>query len=155
MTIDELRRRARSSEPSQAVSDVAFLLNDSIDAPVAVGPDAQVRIHVCVTCTDRRSGPGHRAGQRLYANLVAENRDPAVEIVPIECLAVCRPNCALSFAAEGKWTYIHAVPSDADVADILEGARIYAAASKGLIPWRERPNVLKGIVARAPPMPRR
>lgn len=124
-------------------------------ATAAGRPEASVRIYVCTTCSDRRGGPGHRAGRRLFAELAAKNRDPEVEVVSIECLSVCRPNCALSFAAEGKWTYVYAVPSDADVATILEGARLYAEAPAGLIPWRERPDILKGIVARVPPVPGR
>ena len=43
---------------------------------------------------------------------------------------------------------------DAEVSadTIIEGLRLYAATSDGLVPWRERPEAFrKGVVARIPP----
>jgi predicted metal-binding protein len=35
---------------------------------------------------------------------------------------------------------------------LIEGAKLYAAAPDGLMPWRGRPDALKrGLVARTPP----
>lgn len=141
------------------MSDVTLPPKASMDSSEAASiaasrDDAPVRIHVCMTCTDRRSGPGQRAGRRLFYELIAKNRDPGVEVLPIECLCICRPNCALSFAAEGKWTYVFAVPSDTNVASILEGARLYAEAPAGVVRGGKRPDILKsGVVARVPPIP--
>ncbi len=135
----------------------------STDIPSEVASDeaaaaAAVRVYVCTTCRDRVGNPGARPGARLYDALCAKaaNKaaDPRVTIVPVECLSVCKMSVAISFAAEGKWTYVYGVSSDADAATILEGARLYAEASEGLIAWGQRPDILKkGVIARIPPRP--
>ena len=115
-----------------------------------------MQIYVCTTCSDKRAGPGDRAGARLCADLAAATRDPGVEVVPTECLSVCRRACTFGYAAEGKWTYIFVTTSDVDPATILEGARLYAETPTGVIPWGLRPSILKtGVVARVPPRPGR
>lgn len=81
-----------------------------------------MQVYVCTTCTDRRAGPGGRAGARLYADLAGKTHDPRVQVVPVACLNVCQPNCALSFLGEGKWTYVFAISAETDLATILEGA---------------------------------
>ena len=135
------------------MSDAALASN----IPTAVSDEAAaVRLYVCTTCRDRVGNPGARPGARLYQALSAEAADPRVTIVPVECLSVCKMNIAISFAADGKWTYVYGVASDADAATILEGARLYAEAPDGLIPWGQRPDILKkGVVARIPPAERR
>ncbi len=36
---------------------------------------------------------------------------------------------------------------------LIEGARLFAHASDGLMPWRGRPEILKrGLIARVPPI---
>lgn len=95
------------------------------------------------------------AGTRLYNNLVAVPRDAAIELVPVECLSVCKRTCAVGFAAPGKWTYVYGdLPADAAAETIIEGARLYAEAPDGIIPWKQRPDALKkGAIARVPPLP--
>lgn len=113
------------------------------------------RVYVCVTCRDAGDAPDAlRAGARLFEGLVA-SRDDALDIVPVECLSVCKRPCSVSFAAPGKWTYVYGdLPPEAAVPLIREAARLYAAAPDGLIPWKLRPDAIKkGVVARIPPFP--
>ena len=119
-------------------------------------PAARVRIQVCLTC--RAQGEPlepreARSGARLYAAL-SERRDDDVEVVGVECFSVCKRPCTLSFSAPGAWTYVYGdFPADADPAEIVAAARLYAASPQGLIPWRERSDALKkGVVARLPPL---
>lgn len=116
-------------------------------------------IYVCVTCR----GAGQplepkeaRAGFRLHAELAALDSaaDPAFNLVTVECLSVCKRPCTVSFAAPGKWTYIYGdLPADSSAETIMAGAKLYAAAPDGLIPWKQRPDALKkGVVARIPPL---
>jgi predicted metal-binding protein len=119
---------------------------------------APMRLYVCTTCRDAEDGggdPSVRAGARLYAALLAEPSDPAITIIPVECLSVCTRTCAVSFTAPGKWTYVYGdVPAATGAPVILEGARLYARAEEGLIPWKQRPAALKkGVIARVPPQP--
>ncbi len=113
------------------------------------------RIYVCTTCrAEGEAGePGaERAGARLFRAL-ADAADPAVDLVPVECLSVCRRPCTVGFAAPGKWTYVYGdLPPDSSAAVILDAARLYAAAPDGLIPWKLRSDpIKKGVVARLPP----
>eukprot|EP01037_Dinobryon_pediforme_P009488 gene9488-9568_t len=92
-----------------------------------------------------------RAGARLFAELNLQNADQ-FEIIPVECLSVCKRPCTVSFAAHGKWTYIYGdLPADTSAGTILTGAALYTQAADGLIPWKQRPDALKkGVVARIP-----
>jgi predicted metal-binding protein len=113
-------------------------------------------LYVCTTCRDADHVVGQGApcaGARLLAALVAAPIDPAIRIVPVECLSVCKRTCSVSFAAPGKWTYVYGdLPAETAAPVILDGARLYAQAPDGLIPWKQRPDALKkGVVARVPP----
>lgn len=115
-------------------------------------------ILVCATC--RAEGEpalplAERAGGRLLAALRdAAAPDPSVEIVPVECLSVCRRPCTVGLAASGKWTYVYGdLPVEGGAALILETARLYAETPDGLIPWKLRVDAIrKGVVARFPPL---
>ena len=55
---------------------------------------------------------------------------------------------------DDAWTYIlGGLEADTDAGALVEGARLLARASDGLMPWRGRPEVLKrGLIARVPPI---
>ena len=115
-------------------------------------------IYVCVTCR----GEGEpalplegRAGRRLFGALESETAgDSALNLVPVECLSVCKRPCTVSFAAPGKWTYVYGDLPETAAPIVVAAARLYAAAVDGLIPWKQRPDpIKKGVVARVPPSP--
>ncbi len=123
---------------------------------------APMTLFVCVTCRDADHSPdAPSAGARLFEAIRTEANkteaagagDGIVTIVPVECLSVCKRVCAVGFAAPGKWTYVYGgLPSDTAAPTVLAGARLYAQAPDGLIPWKQRPDALKkGVVARVPP----
>ena len=120
---------------------------------------AVTHIYVCTTCKladEAGFAVSKRAGARLHRALsaLASEREAPVEIVPVECLSVCKRACTISFAAPGKWTYVYGdLPADTGADVILDGAALYGATSDGLIPWKQRPEALKrGVVWRVPPM---
>ena len=93
---------------------------------------AEVRIHVCVTCRAEgdRLEPRDRAGRAPLrrAERARARRRPAGRS-RVECFSVCKRPCTVGFSAPGKWTYVYGdFPADADPADILAAARLYAAA---------------------------
>ncbi len=115
-------------------------------------------LYVCTTCRDADHVQGQTnlcAGARLFAALAAAPADPAITLVPVECLSVCKRACSVSFAASGKWTYVYGdLPAETAADTVLRGARLYAEAPDGLIPWKQRPDALKkGAVARVPAFP--
>lgn len=118
-------------------------------------PPAATTVYVCVTCRAEGDVAEARPGRRLHDALLAEvGGDPAVAVVAVECLSVCRRPCTVSFAAPGKWTYVYGdLPADGAVPIVMEAARLYGAAPDGLIPWKLRSDpIKKGVVARVPPL---
>jgi predicted metal-binding protein len=117
-------------------------------------------ILVCVTCRvagDPLEALAERPGARLYRALMnlAVRRSAEVDVVPVECLSVCKRPCTIGFSAPGKWTYIYGdfAPSERAAENILDAVALYAATPDGLIPWKQRPDALKkGVVARLPPL---
>ncbi|WP_210208216.1 DUF1636 domain-containing protein, partial [Rhodoplanes roseus] len=78
-----------------------------------------------------------------------------LDIVPAECLSNCNRACTVAFAGPGRWSYVHGGLGPDSLDDVLTGATRYAATSDGLVPWRERPDILrKGVIARIPPLAR-
>ena len=122
---------------------------------------AVTHIYVCTTCKladEAGLAAPERAGARLHRALsaLASEREAPVDIIPVECLSVCKRACTISFAAPGKWTYVYGdLPADTGADVILDGAALYTATSDGLIPWKQRPEALKrGVISRVPPLAR-
>ena len=116
---------------------------------------APMILYVCTTCRDADHVVGQAtpcAGARLYAAIEAAPCDPLVRVVPVECLSACKRPCTVSFVAPGKWTYVFGdLPADSAAEIVRLGARLYAEATDGLIPWKLRPDALKkGALARVP-----
>ena len=121
--------------------------------------DRPTSIHVCITCRNggEPQDAGERPGARLYRALrqAAARRDAPVELIPVECLSVCKRPCTIGFSGAGKWTYVYGdfAPDERAAEGILDAAALYAATPDGLIPWRQRPDALKkGVIARIPPL---
>lgn len=129
-------------------------------------------LHICITCRIRpqdqpadtlplsvESGPVAVVpvdGQRLFDACVAATDQPfPLGIEPVRCLSACRRGCAVAFSGPERWSYVvGGLSPDRDVAMLLETARLYAAASDGVIPWRERPAHMRtNTIARLPPVP--
>jgi predicted metal-binding protein len=136
----------------------------ALDAiPQETTSDTAVTLHVCVTCRAGEDGQRDqataRAGRRLYDALAeAQRRDdsaPRFRIAEVECLSNCNRGCSAALTGPGRWSYIYGDLSEASAEDLLIGASRYAATGDGLVPWRERPAILrKGVIARIPPLPK-
>jgi len=120
---------------------------------------AVTHIYVCTTCKladEAGFAAPDRAGARLHraVSALASEREAPVDIIPVECLSVCKRACSFSFADPGNWTYVYGdLPADTGADVSLDGAALYGATSDGLIPWKQRPEALKrGVVSRVPPM---
>lgn len=137
---------------------------------------AATTLYVCLTCkkvpgleaapdADAASGNAAEAnkpaeevlpGQRLFDALerakAANAVEGDVEIVGVYCLSNCKRSCTIALASEGRWTYVYGdMHPEESVDDILSGARLYAASSDGIVPWRERPVIFrKNVIARIP-----
>ena len=112
---------------------------------------------VCTTCrltgqsraeADADGAP--RAGARLSA-VLAEHGIPHRRQ---ECLSACERGCVVAFRGPGRWTYVQGgLCPDRHLPDLLHMIRAYAAAPDGVVPWRDRPEIIrKQTIARIPPM---
>jgi predicted metal-binding protein len=120
-----------------------------------------VTIYLCVTCR-RKTGdvegvfdlPGRILAGRLVQTIANRSGNCSIDVVPVECLAVCKRPSTLALTAEGKWTYlIGDLDPEAHVEEIVTAAERYGASVDGIVPWQERsPTFRKGVIARTPPL---
>jgi predicted metal-binding protein len=116
-----------------------------------VSETSEATLFVCITCKSGEDRPGLALFDALTERLDGE---PGLALRAVECLSVCKRPCTVALAARGKWTYVVGdLALDSHLDDIVTAARRFAAASDGLVPWRERPLPFrKGVISRTPPL---
>jgi predicted metal-binding protein len=120
-----------------------------------MGTAQVMTIYVCVTC--RGGQPLDLVpvpGEMLAAATARAAEGTGIAVRPVRCLANCNRGLSAAVRRDGAWTYVFGgLNPSADAAALIEGARLFASAADGLMPWRGRPDVLKrGLVARTPPL---
>ena len=112
-------------------------------------------IYVCITCR-RASDPedAPRPGLLLARATARAAEGTGVTVRQVRCLANCSRALSAAIRRDDAWTYVFGgLNPDWDAAALIEGARLFARASDGLMPWRGRPEILKrGLIARVPPI---
>ncbi|MDY6936415.1 MAG: DUF1636 domain-containing protein [Cyanobacteriota bacterium] len=125
----------------------------------------QHTLFVCTTCaTTWENGKRVRCGgeqflqqlQILHQNWEFKEK---FSLKSVRCMSACDRACVFSLAASGKHTYLFGdVPTQTEIVlktseAVLECAERYYADSEGLLPWVERPQLLrKKVVAHIPPV---
>ena len=116
---------------------------------------ASTTIYVCITCR-RASDPedAQRPGLALARETARAAEGTGVTVRRVRCLANCNRALSAAVRCNGAWTYIFGgLDADTDAAALVDGARLLAGASDGIMPWRGRPEALKrGLIARVPPI---
>lgn len=105
---------------------------------------------VCTTCRLADTDPAdERDGARLSAALHAEGIPHREQ----ECLSACTRSCAVVFRGRGFWNYVQgSLDPDVHLSDLITMWRAYCASENGIVPWRERPEIIrKNTIARIPP----
>jgi predicted metal-binding protein len=117
---------------------------------------------VCTTCAGvwkEGKRVGESGGEKFLCKLqeIHKNWDLQTEFIiqPTECMSACSRACAVSFVANGKYTYLFGDLSPdlstEEMSTVLECATKYYNHPDGLLPWAERPAPLKkGVLARIP-----
>jgi predicted metal-binding protein len=82
-----------------------------------------------------------------------------IEIRAVECMSACSHACVVTFASEGKYSYVFGdLPINPEnisttINAIVSCAEIYRDRPDGTLAWKERPEPLrKGMIARIPPL---
>lgn len=125
------------------------------DEDRAIEAATSMTIYVCITC--RRAGDpeeGVRPGLLLARETARAADGTGVVVRQVRCLANCSRALSAAIRREEGWTYIFGgLDERRDAEALIEGARLFARASDGLMPWRGRPEILKrGLIARVPPI---
>jgi predicted metal-binding protein len=116
---------------------------------------APIRILVCTSCRSEGQPlePRDARAGAVLALALADIAGEGFEIVPVECMSVCKRPVTVGFSAADRWTYVYGDFPPEAAPDILDHARAYAATSDGIIPWKIRPEHLKrNTVTRLPPL---
>ena len=133
-------------------------MNDSISAAStpASSEDAGARvvISVCTTCKTQDAA-AEIVGSELLAAVceVMPAGDSAIAVRAVQCLGVCKRPTTAAVSGADRYTFVFADLKPADGATALRDfALSYARSPYGLVPWRERAQVLRrGMIARIPP----
>jgi predicted metal-binding protein len=111
-------------------------------------------VYVCITC--KRPGDPDaepRPGARLAAATLHAAAGTDVEVRRLRCLANCTRGPSAAMRCNGSWTYVFGGLDESCAGALIEGARLLAGATDGILPWRGRPDALKrGLIARVPPL---
>ena len=119
---------------------------------------ARATVFVCTSCRrrlgdsdDQFDHPGPELAERVRG-LLAD--DPTIDVVTVDCLAVCKRPCTVALAGDGKWTYVVGDLNTAEhCEEVAAAARAFAASDNGIVPWRERPATFRrGVISRIPPL---
>src|SRR5215467_3496220 len=129
--------------------------SDMSDVPARqAGATSAITIYVCVTCRGGRPLDLVPVPGEVLAKATARAAEgTGIAVRPIRCLANCNRGLSAAVRRDGAWTYVFGNLDPVGGADaLIQGAKLFAAAPDGLMPWRGRPDALKrGLVARTPP----
>jgi predicted metal-binding protein len=111
-------------------------------------------VYVCVTCQHAGTTDNEPPSGAILAAAAAKAAEGSgVVIKPVRCLANCTRGLSAAMRCNGSWTYIFGGLDAACGPALVDGARLLAGTTDGIMPWRGRPQPLKrGLIARVPPI---
>ncbi len=120
--------------------------------PVPAGP---VVVSVCISCK-ASDGSGAVVGPDMFdaVNAALGDGDAAIMVRPVQCLSVCKRPATVAVTSPDGYTFLFGdLQTDSGTAALVSFVRSYQKSDYGLVPWRERAEVLrKGMLARVPPL---
>jgi predicted metal-binding protein len=117
--------------------------------------ETSITIYVCITCRAGRPLDLVPVPGAMLAEATARAAaGTGITVRRVRCLANCNRGLSAAMRRDGAWTYVFGhLDAATGAAALIEGARLFAHAPDGLMPWRGRPDALKrGLVARTPPL---
>ena len=117
-------------------------------------PDGPVFVSVCITC--KSADGGEVVGPDMFAAVQAAlgGDDANVMVRPVQCLSVCKRPATVAVTSPDGYTFLFGdLQTESGTAALKSFVKSYQKSDYGLVPWRERAEVLrKGMVARVPPL---
>jgi predicted metal-binding protein len=147
------RKTIRMAHPASFLRS-RTVADSPADAERNAEKTATAVVYVCITCRqadepEREPRPGLLLADATERAAIGTE----VEVRRLRCLANCTRGPSAAMRGNGSWTYLFGGldPSCADA--LVAGARLLAADPTGILPWRGRPEPLKGrLIARVPPL---
>ncbi len=116
-------------------------------------PSSEPTLYICITCRRAGEADGPRPGELLADATLTAAQGSGVAVTRVKCLANCNRGASAAMRASGSWTYIFGGLDESCAGALITGTRMLADAPDGILPWRGRPELLKGrLVARVPPL---
>ena len=98
-----------------------------------------------------RNGGG--LGEFLAQDTARAAAGENIRVRQVECLGNCKRRLSAALLRDGCWSYVFGDLTPESGPDLITGAKLFATATDGILPWRGRPDSLKrGLVARIPPL---
>jgi predicted metal-binding protein len=123
------------------------------DRPAPTAACGPVLVSVCITC--KTADGGAVVGPDMFAAVQAAigAADAGVLVRPVQCLSVCKRPATVAVSSEGGYTFLFGdLETESGTAALKSFVQSYQKSDYGLVPWRERAEVLrKGMIARVPP----
>jgi predicted metal-binding protein len=125
-----------------------------VEPPHGNVPSGPVVVSVCTTC---KTADGSAViGPDMFAAVQAAlgGDDANVVVRPVQCLSVCKRPATVAVTSPDGYTFLFGdLQTESGTAALASFVKSYLKSDYGLVPWRERAEVLrKGMVARVPPM---
>jgi predicted metal-binding protein len=133
---------------------------DRESADVALAEPARVHapsgptfVSVCITCKTADGGAVVGPGMFESVKAALESSDD-VQVRPVQCLSVCKRPATVAVTSADGYTFLFGdLQTESGTAALVSFVKSYQNSDYGLVPWRERADVLrKGMVARVPPL---
>ena len=125
-----------------------------VEPPQPNRPEGPVIVSVCTTC--KTADGTTLVGPDMFAAVRAAfgKDDPNVVVRPVQCLSVCKRPATVAVTSPDGYTFLFGdLQADSGTQALASFVKSYQNSGYGLVPWRERAEVLrKGMLARVPPM---
>lgn len=122
--------------------------------PSRLVPTGSVVVSVCISCKAVDTGVIVGPDMLDAVKAALGDGDAAVMVRPVQCLSVCKRPATVAVTSPDGYTFLFGdLQTDSGSAALVSFVQSYQKADYGLVPWRERAEVLrKGMVARVPPL---
>jgi predicted metal-binding protein len=124
-----------------------------VGAARANAPSGPILVSVCITC--KAADGATVVGPDMFESVKAAiGTSGYVQVRPVQCLSVCKRPATVAVTSADGYTFLFGdLQTDSGTAALVSFVKSYQKSDYGLVPWRERADVLrKGMVARVPPM---
>jgi predicted metal-binding protein len=112
-----------------------------------------VVVSVCITCKTADGSVVVGPGMFTALKAAVDPADANVMVRPVQCLSVCKRPATVAVSSAGGYTFLFGdLETESGTAALVSFVKSYQKSDYGLVPWRERAEVLrKGMIARVPP----